>query len=179
MLHHKSYLKSKLYATPSQYACSCTPRTARPLGSFSCRNDSSHARASAVEQATLGTLGTLFAALTLGAYFIGEAITGGSAAGGSTLAFLTLALSQTFHAYNMRSGHSLFKIGPFSNHKLNWVTLISLVLIAFVLYTPGVVTVFGMMYIPWYGYLIGVGFSLVPILLLEISKAIGLIRHHH
>ena len=123
--------------------------------------------------------GVMFAALTLGAYFIGEAITGGSAAGGSTLAFLTLALSQTFHAYNMRSGHSLFKIGPFSNHKLNWVTLISLVLIAFVLFTPGVVTVFGMMYIPWYGYLIGVGFSLVPILLLEISKAIGLIRHHH
>ena len=49
----------------------------------------------------------------------------------------------------------------------------------FVLFTPGVVTAFGMMYLPWYGYLIGVGFSLVPILALELSKAFGLIKHHH
>ena len=123
--------------------------------------------------------GCMFAALALGAYFIGEMITGGSLEGGSTLAFLTLSLSQIIHAYNMRSEHSLFKIGPFSNHKLNWVTLISIVLIAFVLFTPGVVSAFGMMYIPWYGYLIGIGLSLVPILVLECFKALGLIKHHH
>ena len=123
--------------------------------------------------------GCMFAALALGAYFIGEAITGGSPVGGSTLAFFSLALSQTFHAYNMRSEHSLFKIGPFSNHRLNWVTLISIVLIAFVLFTPGVVTAFGMMYLPWYGYLIGLGFSFVPIIVLEISKAVGLVKHRH
>lgn len=123
--------------------------------------------------------GCMFAALALGAYFIGEMITGGSSEGGSTLAFLTLSLSQIIHAYNMRSEHSLFKIGPFSNHKLNWVTLISIVLIVFVLFTPGVVSAFGMMYIPWYGYLIGIGLSLVPILVLECFKALGLIKHHH
>lgn len=123
--------------------------------------------------------GCMFAALALGAYFIGEMITGGSSEGGSTLVFLTLSLSQIIHAYNMRSEHSLFKIGPFSNHKLNWVTLISIVLIAFVLFTPGVVSAFGMMYIPWYGYLIGIGLSLVPILVLECFKALGLIKHHH
>ena len=120
--------------------------------------------------------GCMFAALALGAYFIGEAITG-DPEGGSTLAFFALALSQTFHAYNMRSEHSLFKIGPISNCRLNWVTLISIVLIAFVLFTPGVYEVFGMMYLPWYGYLIGLGFSFVPIIVLEISKAVGLVRH--
>ncbi|MEI3580537.1 MAG: hypothetical protein V8Q30_11485 [Acutalibacteraceae bacterium] len=31
------------------------------------------------------------------------------------MAFLVLALSQVVQAYNMRSEHSLFKIGPFSN----------------------------------------------------------------
>lgn len=107
-----------------------------------------------------------------------EAITG-DPEGGSTLAFFALALSQTFHAYNMRSEHSLFKIGPFTNRRLNWVTLISIVLIAFVLFTPGVVTAFGMMYLPWYGYLIGLGFSFVPIVVLEISKAVGLVKHRH
>lgn len=123
--------------------------------------------------------GCMFAALTLAAYFIGEALTGGSAEGGSTLAFLTLSLSQVIHAYNMRSEHSLFKIGPFSNHKLNWVTLISSALIAFILFTPGVVTAFGMMYLPYYGYFIGIGLSCVSVLVMEISKALGLIKHRH
>lgn len=123
--------------------------------------------------------GCMFAALTLAAYFIGEALTGGSPAGGSTLAFLTLSLSQVIHAYNMRSEHSLFKIGPFSNHKLNWVTLIASALIAFILFTPGVVTAFGMTYLPYYGYFIGIGLSCVSVLVMEISKALGLIKHRH
>ena len=123
--------------------------------------------------------GCMFAALTLAAYFIGEALTGGSAEGGSTLAFLTLSLSQVIHAYNMRSEHSLFKIGPFSNHKLNWVTLISSALIAFILFTPGVVTAFGMTYLPYYGYFIGIGLSCVSVLVMEVSKALGLIKHRH
>lgn len=123
--------------------------------------------------------GCMFAALTLGAYFIGEMITGGSPEGGSTLAFMTLTLMQIVHAYNMRSESSLFKIGPFSNHKLNWASLGSILLVAFVLFTPGVVTAFGMTYLPYYGYLIGMGFSIVPVIVLEISKAIGLIKKHH
>ena len=49
-----------------QYACSCMPLTARPLGSFIRLNVLSHARASAVLHATLGTLGTQAAALSLG-----------------------------------------------------------------------------------------------------------------
>ena len=47
-------------------ACSCTPATARPLGSFMFLNAASHSRAMAVEQATLASLGTLRAALSLG-----------------------------------------------------------------------------------------------------------------
>ena len=121
--------------------------------------------------------GCMFAALTLGAYFIGESLTGAGKNGGSTLAFMTLALSQTVHAFNMRSEKSLFKTGFFSNKTLNKVTLISLLLIAFVMFTPGVVTAFGMTYIPWQGYLAGVGLSLVPLLVLEFSKATGFIRH--
>ena len=49
-----------------QYASSCIPFTARPLGSFLPWKAVSQASASAVEQATLGTLGTLFAADALG-----------------------------------------------------------------------------------------------------------------
>ena len=112
--------------------------------------------------------GCMFAALTLGAYFIGEHA--GGTACGSTLAFITLALSQTIHAYNMRSEKSLFSSNPFGNGKLNLVTLISLALIAFVAFTPGVVTAFGMTYMPAWCYGVAVGFGFAPIVLVEIYK---------
>ena len=98
----------------------------------------------------------------------------------SAATFFVLALSQTLHAYNMRSGHSLFKVGPFTNKFLNIVTLIALVLIAFVMFTPGVMGVFGFgtEYLPWQIYVIGVGLSIVPIIVMEIAKALDLVRHH-
>lgn len=49
-----------------QYACSCTPATARPLGSFMFFHAASHSSAFAVEHATLASWGTLRAALSLG-----------------------------------------------------------------------------------------------------------------
>ena len=112
--------------------------------------------------------GCMFAALTLGAYFIGEHAGGTQC--GSTLAFITLALSQTIHAYNMRSEKSLFSSNPFSNGKLNLVTLISFALIAFVVFTPGVVTAFGMTYMPAWCYGVAVGFGFAPIVFVEIYK---------
>ena len=90
------------------------------------------------------------------------------------MAFLILAFAKTLHAYNMRSDKSLFVTGPFGNRTLNLVALLSAALIAFLIFTPGVVTVFGMAYLPWYGYLIALGFCLVPIVVMEIYKAIAL-----
>ncbi len=120
--------------------------------------------------------GLMFGGLALAGFVIGRNITG-TVDGGRTLAFMTLALSQTLHAYNMRSEHSLFKIGFFTNKKLNYVILISLALIAFVMFVPGVITAFGMVYLPYYGYLIGIALAIVPLFVMEISKAIGLIKY--
>ncbi len=121
--------------------------------------------------------GAMFGGLAIAAFVIGRQISG-SDEGGRTLAFITLALSQILHAYNMRSEHSLFKIGIFSNKKLNIVTLISIVLICFVCFVPGVLTAFGMIYLPYYAYLIAIALAIVPIIVMEISKAFGLIKHH-
>lgn len=79
--------------------------------------------------------GVMFALLSLAAFAIGEAYTG-LEAGGQTMAFMVLSLSQIVQAFNMRSEHSLFHIGPFTNHKLNWACLISVLLVALVLFTP-------------------------------------------
>lgn len=69
-------------------------------------------------------------------------------------------------------------IGPFSNHMLNWAALISLALVCLVLFTP-VGIAFGLVTLPWELYLLGLGLILVPLLVMEISKVIGLIRHCH
>lgn len=120
--------------------------------------------------------GIMFGALSLFAFRIGENVTG-EIAGGQTLAFMVLAASQIIQAYNMRSEHSLFKIGVFSNSKLNIAALISLLLVALVLFTPLSIA-FGLIKLPMNLYLIGLGLSLVPVVVMECSKAFGLIKHH-
>ena len=119
--------------------------------------------------------GFLFGFLSLLAYWLGERQTG-TAAGGQAMAFLVLALSQVAQAFNMRSEHSLFTIGPFTNPSLNKAALTSTALVALVLFTP-LRTAFGLILLPWSLYLQGLGLILVPLLVMELSKAIGLIRH--
>lgn len=121
--------------------------------------------------------GAMFAVLSLAAFVMGENAEG-SLAGGQTMAFMVLSLSQVIQAYNMRSDHSLFKIGPFTNHKLNWACLVSFLLIFLVLFTP-VRIAFGLVVLPGKTYLLGFGLSLIPIVVMELSKAFGLIKHQH
>lgn len=120
--------------------------------------------------------GFMFGALALIAFYLGETVTG-QLAGGQTMAFFVLALSQVVQAFNMRSEHSLFKIGVFSNHHLNWAALASIVMVLAVLFTPLSIP-FGMILLPGKLYLIGIGLILVPVVVMEMSKAFGLIRHH-
>ena len=121
--------------------------------------------------------GIMFAALTLIGFKIGENVTG-TLAGGQTMAFMVLAMSQIVQAFNMRSEHSLFKIGPFKNRNLNLAALASTVLVALVLFTP-VKTAFGLVTLPANLYLIALGLILVPLVVMELSKALGLIKHKH
>ena len=121
--------------------------------------------------------GMMFAILSLISFRLGESITG-TLEGGQTMAFMVLSLSQIVQAFNMRSDHSLFQIRPFSNHTLNWAALISFLLVALVLFTP-VRIAFGLVILPMQLYLIALGMILVPFAVMELSKALGLIRHTH
>ncbi|MDD6986144.1 calcium-translocating P-type ATPase, PMCA-type [Butyricicoccus porcorum] len=121
--------------------------------------------------------GVLFGALCLLAFHIGQTVTG-ELAGGQTLAFLVLSLSQVIQAFNMRSEHSLFRIGVFRNRRLNQAALVSIVLVALVLFTPLSIP-FGLVRLPVSLYLIGLVLIFVPVAVMEFSKACGLIRHSH
>lgn len=121
--------------------------------------------------------GVMFAVLTLIGFKLGESMHG-TLEGGQTMAFMVLALSQVIQAYNMRSEHSLFKIGAFKNRTLNIAALVSILLVALVLFTP-VRVAFGLVTLSWELYLIALGLILVPLIVMEISKFLGLIKHHH
>lgn len=121
--------------------------------------------------------GCMFGGLALTAFYLGDRMTG-KLEGGQTLTFMVLALSQVIQAFNMRSDHSLFKIGIFTNRRLNWAVLASTVLVLLVLFTP-LSTLFGLIRLSGKLYIIGLGLIFAPVPVMELSKAFGLIKRHH
>ncbi len=122
--------------------------------------------------------GVLFAALTLIGFRWGWLSTGDLTAG-RTMAFLVLSLSQVVHSFNMRSDHSLFRIGPFGNRRLNMAALLSAALVAVIALVPPLAGIFGLTMLDLPHYLGAIGLSLVPLVVLEITKAVGIVRHRH
>ena len=118
--------------------------------------------------------GIMFAVITLVGFRLGESAMGIEA--GQTMAFMILSLSQIVQSFNMRSNHSLFKIGPFTNKKLNGAAALSLLLVLIILFTPLRVA-FGLDLLPAYMYLIALGLITVPLVVMELSKLLGLISH--
>ncbi|MBR3966172.1 MAG: calcium-translocating P-type ATPase, PMCA-type [Clostridia bacterium] len=121
--------------------------------------------------------GAMFAILTLIGFMLGEKT--GVEHAGQTMAFMVLSLTQIVQAFNMRSQRSLFKIGFFGNKKLNGAALISLILVCLVLFVPGLNTVFGLVYLKPHMYLIALGLIIVPLVVMEISKLLGIVKHRH
>ena len=121
--------------------------------------------------------GFMFAILSLIAFKTGENVSG-TLAGGQTMAFIVLALSQVVQSFNMRSDRSLFKIGPFTNKTLNGAAAISLALVLLVVFTPLRIA-FGLVILKPYLYILALVLALVPTVVMEISKRSGLIRHKH
>jgi Ca2+-transporting ATPase len=125
--------------------------------------------------------GVMFAVLSLIAFVIGRNSVAGNQAlaldTARTMTFIVLALSQVVQAFNMRSEKSLFKIGLFTNKKLNLACLTSLVLVLIVLFTP-LHSPFGLVIMNPKMYLIALGLCLIPLVIMEFSKLIGLIKHH-
>ncbi|MBR6514039.1 MAG: calcium-translocating P-type ATPase, PMCA-type [Clostridia bacterium] len=115
--------------------------------------------------------GAMFASLSLLAFWLGTGHQEGTVEVGRTMAFMTLSLSQVIQAFNMRSEKSVFRIGPFSNHKLNWAALASIALVLVLLFTP-VGKVFGLEMLEPMQYLVCTGLIFVPTVIMEISKLI-------
>lgn len=128
--------------------------------------------------------GCMFGFLTLVAFWLGKDFSGAVGdeacmAAGQTMAFIVLTLCQIVQAFNMRSERSLFQIGILTNKTLNLSALAVLLLFTFIIFTPGIRELFGLTLLPAYMYAIAVGLFSVPLFVMELAKALGLIRHRH
>ena len=121
--------------------------------------------------------GVMFGILSLVAFYLGVKYTG-SDNGGRTMAFIVLALSQIVQSYNMRSEHSLFTIGMFTNKRLNVAALTSLILVLAVVFTP-IAGAFELIKLPATLYIVAFILVLIPLPVMELAKAIGLIKARH
>ncbi len=121
--------------------------------------------------------GLMFAVLSLVAFNIGLNTLGTDEAG-RTMAFMVLALSQTVHAYNMRSNRSLFKTGVFTNKNLNMASLVSVLLMILVLFTP-VKVAFGLITLPLKLYVYALGLIIIPLIVMELLKVTGIVNNKH
>ena len=115
--------------------------------------------------------GILIGALSLTAYTIGINCYG-SADMGSTLAFTVLSLSQLFHSFNMRSDKPLYKIGLLSNLWLVGSFIVCGAMQVATVLLPPLRSVFGTVMLDGKGWLIVLGLSLCPLVILEIYKVL-------
>ena len=125
--------------------------------------------------------GVMIGLLTLGAFMIGLATTTEPIDGltldeskievGQTMAFVTLALSELAHVFNVRDNkRSLFKTKVFNNSKLIWAVLASATLMFVILAVPALRTVFSIPLLPTENILELIGLILAPIVIVEIFK---------
>ncbi len=118
--------------------------------------------------------GLMVGIITLVAFFVGWKMSGNADPNNNalaeTMAFSVLAISQLIHAFNVRSGHSLFKVGFFSNKNMVKAFFASLALTLVVLFVPFMQDIFKVSYMNLQEWLVVIGLSLVPLVLVEISK---------
>ena len=124
--------------------------------------------------------GLIIGTITLIAYYLGSRVItpiAPNAQGidivlGESMAFAVLAISQLIHAFNIRSSHSLFKVGFFSNKYMNGAFLASLALMLVVLLVPSLNGVFNVDFMHAQAWSIVIGLAFVPLVAVEIIKAI-------
>ena len=125
--------------------------------------------------------GVMIGLLTLVAFMIGLATTNTPIDGltldeskievGQTMAFVTLALSELVHVFNIRDNKkSIFKTKVFNNSKLIWAILASAALMIVILAVPGLRTIFSIPVLPTQNILELVGLILAPLVIVEIFK---------
>ncbi len=119
--------------------------------------------------------GLIVSVLTLAAYFIGHYIESGmweiaTSPDGTTMAFLTMSMTEIFHSFNMRSQRGSLFAMKHGNKTLFLAGFASFILTTMVIYVPFLATAFEFEHISLleYGIAMGLAASIIPIV--EVVK---------
>lgn len=125
--------------------------------------------------------GLMIGGLSLAAYYIGSktAMAGAGPELGGTMAFVVMAISQLVQAINVRSSHSLFKIGFSGNRWMTGAFLASLSLMLLVLFVSPARPVFRVTAMGRQAWLVAAALSAVPLAVGESVKTLRDIRRRH
>ena len=90
---------------------------------------------------------------------------------GQTMAFITLAMSELVHVFNVRNNKkSIFKTNIFNNSKLIWAILASAALMFVILFIPALREIFSIPILPTGNVIELIILILAPIIIVEIFK---------
>ncbi len=101
----------------------------------------------------------------LGKYLFGDAVA-------ATMGFLTLNLIQLVQMYIVRTNHSVFTTNPFNNKMMNIALLVGVALLLLISLIPPVAAVFHLASLTVGQWFIVLGFSLIPLPIVEIVKLV-------
>ena len=94
---------------------------------------------------------------------------------GQTMAFITLALSELTHVFNVRNNKkSIFKTGIFNNIKLIGAVIISALLVFVILLIPGLREIFSIPLLPKENIIELICLVFAPIVIVEIFKLLNI-----
>ncbi|WP_303015204.1 calcium-translocating P-type ATPase, PMCA-type [Holdemania massiliensis] len=124
---------------------------------------------------TIAWQGIMIGLLTLISYVLGNR---DAHEIGMTMAFVTLALSQLFHAFNVKSEHSIFSRQIFSNKYLWGAFAVGVILQLLVMYVPFLAKAFSMAALDPSHLMIAVGLAFVPVIVVEITKLVHRLSQH-
>ncbi len=118
---------------------------------------------------TIGWQGVMIGSITLISYIIGNKDTHEI---GMTMAFFTLAASQLFHSFNIKSDHSILNKTIFSNKFLWGAFFVGMISLFGVMYVPGINTVFKTEPLAMNYLMTALGLAFIPVPVLEVIKAV-------
>lgn len=119
----------------------------------------------AIEGCFIGVLS--FLAFTIGRVFFDG---GGEPVVGRTMTFASLSICQLIHSFNIKSEQSIFKGGLFTNPKLIAAFIIGVIMQISVISIPPLATIFKATPLSAIQWLIVIGLSMIPLIVVEIEK---------
>ncbi len=120
------------------------------------------------------TEGIMIGTLTLVSFTIGNKFYGIQV--GRTMAFVSLSLLELVHSFNIKSEESIFKSGIFNNLYIIFSFLIGTLLQVSVVSIQPISSVFECTPLNKYQWLIVIGISICPIIIMELQKKMDEIK---